>query len=99
MSHDGMLETMTAISGSFNEAVIDAVKEGKRFRLVGDNINFKVSVTHERKSGNKSSHMEHWFGSIAIIQNVNFNERCNIAPQCNLLDLPVESFLISYGHK
>lgn len=36
------------------------------FRIVGDNVNFKVGVSQERKD--KMGHMEHWNGSAAIIQ-------------------------------
>lgn len=91
LSHSGMLQTMNTISGTFNTELIDAVKKEKRFRIVGDNINFSVGVSHERKSEGKHSHMEHWFGSVAIIQNVSFEDRSDIKPQCNLLQLPSES--------
>lgn len=72
---------------------IQAVTEGKRFRIVGDNVNFMVAASHQRK-GN-STHMEHWFASAAIIQNNSFDHLpCNF-PQMPLLDLSPQSFLPS----
>ena len=88
-----MLDTMTAISGGFNTELIDQVKSGCRFRIVGDNINFRVGVTHERQ--NKSSHMEHWFGSAAIIQNLSFDDRSDTVPQCDLRQLPADYFMMN----
>ncbi|WAR07883.1 hypothetical protein MAR_017841, partial [Mya arenaria] len=68
LSHSGMLETI------FNTELINSIQEGKKFRIVGDNINFNIGVTNERKSTGKTGHMEHWFGSAAIVQNVSFND-------------------------
>lgn len=66
----------------------------KRFRIVGDNTNFNAGDTHERQSSGKGSHMEHWFGSIAIVQNVTFNERPDVTSQYKPLELPVETFIM-----
>lgn len=68
-----MLDQMMGISGSFNEELINAVIYGKMFRLVGDNVNFQVGVAPERSSTGTKAHMEHWFCSAAIIQNISFN--------------------------
>lgn len=95
LSHNGMLQFMSGISDSFNSELINCVKEGKRFRLVGDNINFHVSVAQTRKSVGKSGHMEHWFGSAAIIQNVEFHNLSDITPQCDLRQVPNTKFLLS----
>ncbi|KAH3820871.1 hypothetical protein DPMN_122620 [Dreissena polymorpha] len=89
-----MLDTMTSISGTFNSKLIDSLKSGKRFRLVGDNINFKMGVSQERKSVGKVGHIQHWFGSAAIVQNVNFQAMDNDIPQCDLRLLPTETFII-----
>ncbi|XP_053388326.1 uncharacterized protein LOC128551481 [Mercenaria mercenaria] len=42
LSHQGMLETMSAISNSFKTELTECVKQGKTFRIVGDNVNFHV---------------------------------------------------------
>ena len=90
-----MLEQMTEISGSFNEELINTVVSGKRFRIVGDNVNFQVDVAQERKSLGKQTHMEHWFGSAAIIQNTDFSHLSNNTPQQDLRQMPCESFILS----
>jgi hypothetical protein len=46
LSHAGMLETMSAISGTFSSKLVSSVQEGRKFRIVGDNINFGVGVAH-----------------------------------------------------
>ncbi|WAR12559.1 hypothetical protein MAR_026739, partial [Mya arenaria] len=70
LSHQGMLGAMSAISGSFNEELINAIKDGKKFRILGDNVNFHMGVDQARKSIRKVGHMQHWFGSAAILQNI-----------------------------
>lgn len=93
VSHATLNKVQEQIGGHFNEQLIQAVTEGKRFRIVGDNVNFMVAASHQRK-GN-STHMEHWFASAAIIQNNFFDHLpCNI-PQMPLLDLSPQSFLPS----
>lgn len=42
-----------------------------RFRIASDNVNYKVGVSRERED--KFGHMEHWFGSAAIIQHTHFH--------------------------
>lgn len=79
------------IGGHFNEELIQAVKDGKRFRIVGDNVNFMVTASHQRK-GN-STHMEHWFASAAIVQNNVFNHLPSEAPQIPLLGTCPQAFL------
>lgn len=93
VSHATLNKVQEQIGGHFNEQLIQAVTEGKRFRIVGDNVNFMVAASHQRK-GN-STHMEHWFASAAIIQNNSFDHLpCNF-PQMPLLDLSPQSFLPS----
>ncbi|KAH3771970.1 hypothetical protein DPMN_173301 [Dreissena polymorpha] len=85
---------MDQISGHFNNELIDAIASGKKFRIVGDNINFHVGLTHERKSRGNAAHMEHWFGSMAIIQNLSFSHLSHHTPRCDLRALPVSVFLL-----
>ncbi|KAH3738208.1 hypothetical protein DPMN_044836 [Dreissena polymorpha] len=93
-----MLQLMSGISGSFNSEIINSVKAGKAFRIVGDNVTFHVGVAKARKGVGKSGHMEHWFGSAAIIQNVDLQALSDIAPQRDLRQVPYETFLLSQTH-
>ena len=65
--------------GHYNKELIDAVRCGKRWRLVGDNVNWKTGVSEER--GDKKSHMNYAFASLAILQNADFSHLANITPQ------------------
>ena len=93
MSHSTVLKVQQQIGGKFNAELIDAVRSGMRFRIVGDNVNFKVGVSRQRED--KVGHMEHWFGSIAIIQHTNFNNLTVQRPQRPLLQMPPSAFLPS----
>lgn len=64
-----------------------------RFRIASDNVNFKVGVSRERKD--KFGHMEHWFGSAAIIQHTHFHNLAMQSPQRPLLQMPPSTFLPS----
>ncbi|XP_055997105.1 uncharacterized protein LOC130047014 [Ostrea edulis] len=86
VSHSTVLKVQQQIGGKFNAELIDAVKSGMRFRIVGDNVNFKVGVSRQRDD--KVGHMEHWFGSAAIIQHTNFNNFAMQSPQKPLLQMP-----------
>lgn len=57
-----MLRTQKQIGGRFNSQLINAVQEGWKFRLIGDNVNFIIGVCNQRET--MKSHMEHWFASI-----------------------------------
>ena len=59
--------------------LVQAVKDGKKFRLVGDNINFHQQIRSERKD--KHSKMQHYFGSAAKVQDTNFDHLQDEAPQ------------------
>lgn len=66
--------------GHFNQELIDAVNEGKRFRLL---VNFQLTANHQRQG--QSKHMEHWFASAAIIQSGDFHTLPNFALQVPLM--------------
>lgn len=88
-----MLKVQNQIGGKFNGELIDAVRSGMRFRIVGDNVNFKVRVSRERKD--KMGYMELWFGSAAIIQHTNFQNLAMQSPKKPLLQMPPSTFLPS----
>jgi hypothetical protein len=93
VSHATLNKVQEQIGGHFNEQLVQAVTEGKRIRIVGDNVNSMVSASRQRK-GN-SAHMERWFASAAIIQNNCFDHLASniVTPQMPLLDLSPQSFL------
>ena len=93
MSYGHSLSLMDNFGGSFNTAVIDAIKDEKRIRLIGDNVNWKTGVHDERKDHHE--HMNHAFGSAVIIQNLNFSHLCNSSPQLMHTELSYEDFLLS----
>lgn len=57
MSYSTVLKDQNQIGGKFNGELIDAVRSGMRFRIVGDNVNFKIRVSRETKD--KMGYMEH----------------------------------------
>ncbi|CAG2251735.1 unnamed protein product [Mytilus edulis] len=93
MSYGHSLTILDKYGGHFNSAVIDALKSGKRIRLVGDNINWMTNVHDERKDNH--AHMHHAFGSACIIQNTSFDLLSSIKPQLDYRYASVETFLPS----
>ena len=89
VSHSVASNVLGQIGGHFDAQLIDAVKAGKRFRIIGDNINFHVDTSHLRNSSKKEKHMEHWFGSAAIIQVNDFNYLSDKKPIESLLNISI----------
>ena len=83
LSHSVMLRSMEGISGHFNSELVDSIRAGQTYRIVGDNINFQVGVKHGRR-GKDNKHMVYWFGSAAIIQNLKFDDLLTVCPQQDL---------------
>ena len=90
-SHCVMLRAQKQIGGHFNTQLVNAVQDGQKFRLIGDNVNFMVDVSHQRET--MKAHMEHWFASMAIIQHGDFSHLSTAKPLVPLLDLAPTSFL------
>jgi hypothetical protein len=86
-----MLQLVDLFRDYFNKKLIDHVKRGKRLRLVGDNVDVKIGVKHERKD--KHDHLVHWFGSLALLDEPLFINLSDVKPQCDLMAAPVELFL------
>ena len=93
LSYCRSLGVVELIGGHFNDQLIDLLKQGKRFRLVGDNINWKVGV-HDQRLDNTSK-MMHAFGSAAIVQNIDFRHLSACSPQRPYDETPVQAFLPS----
>lgn len=51
---------------------------GKKYRLIGDNVNFSVGKKFQR-SNEKQSQQYHWFASCAIIQNCGFSQYSDVS--------------------
>lgn len=51
---------------------------GKKYRLIGDNVNFRVGKKFQR-SNEKQSQQYHWFASCAIIQNCEFSQYSDVS--------------------
>ena len=92
VSHSLLLKVQKHIGGHFNQELIDAVNEGKRFRLL---VNFKLTANHQRQG--QSKHMEHWFASAAIIQSGDFHTLPNFALQVPLMQLSANFFTAATG--
>ena len=92
MSYGHSLSLLEIFGGSFNLAVIDAIKDGKRFRLIGDNIKWKTGVHDERRG--RHEHMNHAFGSAVIIIRTSIFPICATIPHTNYI-LSFHEFLLS----
>lgn len=84
---------METIGGTINDKLVDLIKSHRRFRIVGDNINWTVGV-HDQRIDNRGR-MHHAFGSAVIVQNMNFSHLNNEFPQRHFEDTPVQEFLPS----
>ena len=81
------------MGGKYKDELVATTEEGKKFRLVGDNINWTVGV-HDQRQNNRG-HMQHAFGSAEIVQNLKFDHLSNVYPQRNYFEIPVHSFIPS----
>ena len=86
MSSSTTLRLQDQIMNECEAKLVEAIKAGKRFRLVGDNINFQTQVRDERKD--RHGKMEHYFGSAAIIQTLDFEHLPSERPVVSNINLP-----------
>ena len=93
LSYDRTIDVTNIIGGHFNDQIVDIVKKRKRFRLVGDNINWSVGVHDQRRD--HRSRMFHAFGSTVLVQNVSFDHLCDVTPQMHCSVAPVQLFIPS----
>jgi len=80
-----------AIRGDFDAKVIDAVRNGKKIRLVGDNVNITVGCRDEISDRHRKS--LHYFGSAVIIHELDFPEANNGTSQMDYHNLTVSDLL------
>ena len=95
LCHERTNKVVTAVGGHFNDALVNALKAGKSFRLIGDNVNFKIDESHQRKPKEKKrgNKKQNWFASAAIVQNIQFPHLSCVAPQRNIRAMPFKEFL------
>ena len=78
MSSTTTLRLQDQIESESVERLVKAIKDGKSFRIVGDNIDFYTHVRDERKD--RQGRMHHYFGSAAIVQHLSFEHLSNQRP-------------------
>ena len=79
------------IRGDFDAKVIEAVRNGKNIRLVGDNVNLTIGCRDERED--RHGKMLHYFGSAVLIHDLHFPESTTVAPQMDYKTLKATDLL------
>ena len=70
VSYDRTLTIIQEVSRNSEDMIVNALKVGFHLRFIGDNTNFGAKVRDGRKGHH--SHMEHYFGNIAMIHMLKF---------------------------
>ncbi len=65
MSYSTTQRILESVTAESNAKLVRAMQAGRKFRLIGDNVNFYVGVRDERHD--KHSHLQHYFASAAIL--------------------------------
>ena len=92
MSYSRSLEVMEVVGGYNASALVDALKNGRYIRFIGDNLNFTVDVHDERLATHK--HMVHMFATAALVSETSFEDVPNV-PEIPLQDLNVGHISLS----
>lgn len=87
LSYGRSLAIVDEIGQDFNRYILKLIESGKRFRIVGDNINWMAKVGEMRMDNRPK--MEHAFGSAVIVQNLTFVHLDNLAPINNYANMEV----------
>lgn len=90
-SYTVALSTINQLGKRYPDLLINAMKEGKYIRLVGDNVNFSVGTSHETKTNHK--HMVHMFTSTALISDHHYLSKPK-EPEIDLNQLSFEHILL-----
>lgn len=80
------------MGNKYTKVLVQAMREGKHIRVVGDNLNFSVGQKYETQSSNK--HLKDMFVSTALVSDQRFLNLCN-EPQIELSDLTLDNVLLS----
>lgn len=73
VSYGTSLAVLNVIGNNYESQLREALEQGKKFRIVADNINWYSGVRDQRADGPRSR-LTNAFGSAAIIQTVDFPE-------------------------
>jgi hypothetical protein len=79
VSYGTSLTVLNVIGNNYESQLREALEQGKKFRVVADNINWHSEVRDQRAGGPRS-HLTNAFGSAAVIQSVDFPELDSIRP-------------------
>ena len=93
LGYEGSQYMLTITGGKFNDSVINLVKDKKRFRLIGDNINWTVDV-HDQRVDHRSR-MYHAFESAILVKNIDFTSTPDVYPQRQFHETPHQDFIPS----
>lgn len=87
---------MYDVGQSYTQQLAAAINEGKRLRIVGDNVNYAVGIRDQRSQDNgKTQHLHHAFSSIALIHDVDFAHLSSERPQKPWTDVNVQDLLMN----
>ena len=92
MSYNTSVDMVKSIGLHFKDQLITAVKNGKRVRLIGDNLNFEEGVSHESMDDHK--HNVHMFSSCVLVSELTFQEKSD-HPEIPLPQLQMKNVLLS----
>ena len=92
MSHPRAVEVTRQVGLSTHQLLLQAAKDGKRIRFIGDNLNFMVGVKEETRSNHK--HMVHMFGSAALISDHYFLDKPAVS-EIPLAELRIDHVMVS----
>ena len=87
-----LLNTVSKVGELYPGILVQAAKEGKYVRFIGDNLNFTVGTSHETSDNHK--HMVHMFTSTALIYEHHFLD-LNNQPELNFATLTMDQLLPS----
>ena len=92
LSYCRAIEITRMIGGHFSDILEKAARNGRRLRIIGDNLNFAVGVAQERFADHK--HMVHMFASAILISDNYFLDK-PIVPEIPLDALSINDITLS----
>ena len=87
-----LLNIISSVGQLYPKLLVQAPKEGKYVRFIGDNLNFSVGTSHETSDSHK--HMVHMFTSTALIYDQHLLDLTN-EPQMDFATLIIDQVLPS----
>lgn len=93
LSHNRKLFLLDIIGGHFGDKAIEAVKQGKKLRGIGDNWDLRVHP-HDMRKDNQNQDL-HYFALTLIVERVPSLGLSNDSPQKDIKTLPNCEFLLS----